>query len=114
MTKSPYISKSYQLVLQCCEDIHRPVDCETVAKWMLKNSAESENMTWYDSFFNLPVFGTFALHFPIIFLYPLVVESSCCVFSFWCLENDKWMLEEAAFNWLLCIVYDPVCFPFII
>ncbi|KAL5703989.1 RBR-type E3 ubiquitin transferase [Ranunculus cassubicifolius] len=30
----------------CSEDAHRPVDCETVAKWVLKNSAESENVTW--------------------------------------------------------------------
>lgn len=32
--------------LQCNEEAHRPVDCETVAKWILKNSAESENMNW--------------------------------------------------------------------
>ena len=32
---------------QCAEEAHRPVDCETVAKWVLKNSAESENMNWY-------------------------------------------------------------------
>lgn len=30
----------------CCEEAHRPVDCETVEKWILKNSAESENMNW--------------------------------------------------------------------
>lgn len=30
----------------CTEDAHRPVDCDTVAKWVLKNSAESENVTW--------------------------------------------------------------------
>ncbi|ONK72465.1 uncharacterized protein A4U43_C04F19720 [Asparagus officinalis] len=30
----------------CMEDAHRPVVCETVAKWTLKNSAESENMNW--------------------------------------------------------------------
>lgn len=33
--------------LQCTEEAHRPVDCGTVAKWILKNSAESENMNWY-------------------------------------------------------------------
>ncbi|CAI7735601.1 unnamed protein product [Closterium sp. NIES-53] len=31
---------------QCLEEAHRPVDCETVGKWILKNSAESENMNW--------------------------------------------------------------------
>ena len=30
----------------CQEDAHRPVDCETVRKWLIKNSAESENMNW--------------------------------------------------------------------
>ncbi|GER41654.1 RING/U-box superfamily protein [Striga asiatica] len=32
------------VVNQCSEEAHRPVDCETVTKWILKNSAESENM----------------------------------------------------------------------
>lgn len=42
------------LNLQCTEEAHRPVDCSTVGKWILKNSAESENMNWYslyDNFF---------------------------------------------------------------
>ncbi|KAF7132220.1 hypothetical protein RHSIM_Rhsim09G0029900 [Rhododendron simsii] len=30
----------------CTEDAHRPVDCDTVAKWITKNSAESENTNW--------------------------------------------------------------------
>ncbi|KAG8087805.1 hypothetical protein GUJ93_ZPchr0010g10195 [Zizania palustris] len=30
----------------CSEEAHRPVNCETVSKWVLKNSAESENMNW--------------------------------------------------------------------
>ncbi|KAF1883075.1 hypothetical protein Lal_00003257 [Lupinus albus] len=30
----------------CIEEAHRPVDCGTVAKWILKNSTESENMNW--------------------------------------------------------------------
>ncbi|CAM0911789.1 unnamed protein product [Alopecurus aequalis] len=30
----------------CTEEAHRPVNCETVTKWILKNSAESENMNW--------------------------------------------------------------------
>ena len=28
------------------EEAHRPVDCATVRKWLVKNSAESENMNW--------------------------------------------------------------------
>jgi len=30
----------------CGEEAHRPADCQIVHKWMLKNSAESENFTW--------------------------------------------------------------------
>ncbi|KQJ91001.1 hypothetical protein BRADI_4g35080v3 [Brachypodium distachyon] len=30
----------------CTEETHRPVSCETVSKWILKNSSESENMNW--------------------------------------------------------------------
>uniref|UniRef100_A0A0E0IMA2 RBR-type E3 ubiquitin transferase n=1 Tax=Oryza nivara TaxID=4536 RepID=A0A0E0IMA2_ORYNI len=30
----------------CAEEAHRPVSCDTVSKWILKNSAESENMNW--------------------------------------------------------------------
>lgn len=41
-------ANSSQLHLQCTEEAHRPVDCDTVAMWILKNSAESENMNWYD------------------------------------------------------------------
>jgi hypothetical protein len=37
---------NWYLTLQCTEEAHRPVDCGTVAKWILKNSAESENMNW--------------------------------------------------------------------
>nr|GMC55917.1 probable E3 ubiquitin-protein ligase ARI8 [Ipomoea batatas] len=37
---------SYSFCWNCCEEAHRPVDCGTVAKWILKNSAESENMNW--------------------------------------------------------------------
>ncbi|KAL2530079.1 putative E3 ubiquitin-protein ligase [Forsythia ovata] len=39
-------SCSYSFCWNCTEEAHRPVDCETVAKWILKNSAESENMNW--------------------------------------------------------------------
>ncbi|VFQ62552.1 unnamed protein product [Cuscuta campestris] len=39
-------SCSYSFCWNCCEEAHRPVDCGTVAKWILKNSAESENMNW--------------------------------------------------------------------
>ena len=39
--------KYYELMNdQCTEEAHRPVDCATVGKWILKNSAESENMNW--------------------------------------------------------------------
>ncbi|GAB2287126.1 Probable E3 ubiquitin-protein ligase ari8 [Dionaea muscipula] len=37
---------SYSFCWNCTEEAHRPVDCTTVAKWILKNSAESENMNW--------------------------------------------------------------------
>ena len=30
----------------CKQEAHRPVDCDTVKTWQLKNSAESENLTW--------------------------------------------------------------------
>jgi ariadne-1 len=30
----------------CKEEAHRPVSCETVLKWIRKNSAESENLNW--------------------------------------------------------------------
>ncbi|GBG72276.1 hypothetical protein CBR_g11204 [Chara braunii] len=36
----------HQFCWNCLEEAHRPVDCDTVAKWILKNSAESENMNW--------------------------------------------------------------------
>ncbi|KAL5711399.1 RBR-type E3 ubiquitin transferase [Ranunculus cassubicifolius] len=34
----------------CSEDAHRPVDCDTIAKWTLKNKDESENVTWIMAF----------------------------------------------------------------
>ncbi|KAK8514594.1 hypothetical protein V6N13_103244 [Hibiscus sabdariffa] len=37
---------SYSFCWNCAEEAHRPVDCGTVGKWILKNSAESENMNW--------------------------------------------------------------------
>lgn len=48
------------LTLQCTEEAHRPVDCGTVAKWILKNSAESENMNWFETR------SLFLLSFPVI------------------------------------------------
>ncbi|KAI3973977.1 hypothetical protein MKX01_030553 [Papaver californicum] len=30
----------------CLDDAHRPVDYDTVHKWAVKNTAESENVTW--------------------------------------------------------------------
>ncbi|KAL7176872.1 hypothetical protein ACSBR2_030248 [Camellia fascicularis] len=42
-----YIVRSYiEDNRKCTEEAHRPVDCGTVSKWILKNSAESENMNW--------------------------------------------------------------------
>ncbi|KAL9343067.1 hypothetical protein Peur_063498 [Populus x canadensis] len=37
---------SHSFCWNCVEEAHRPVDCGTVEKWILKNSAESENMNW--------------------------------------------------------------------
>ncbi|KAK8960770.1 putative E3 ubiquitin-protein ligase ARI8 [Platanthera guangdongensis] len=37
---------SHSFCWNCTEEAHRPVECGTVAKWILKNSAESENMNW--------------------------------------------------------------------
>ncbi|KAJ7980717.1 RBR-type E3 ubiquitin transferase [Quillaja saponaria] len=37
---------SYSFCWNCTEEAHRPVDCGTVSKWILKNTAESENMNW--------------------------------------------------------------------
>ncbi|KAI3459114.1 hypothetical protein Pfo_015777 [Paulownia fortunei] len=37
---------SYSFCWSCVEEAHRPVDCGTVSKWIMKNSAESENMNW--------------------------------------------------------------------
>lgn len=37
---------AYSFCWNCSEETHRPVVCETVAKWIMKNSAESENMNW--------------------------------------------------------------------
>ncbi|CAN7122619.1 unnamed protein product [Brassica rapa subsp. narinosa] len=36
----------YSFCWNCAEEAHRPVDCDTVSKWIMKNSAESENMNW--------------------------------------------------------------------
>ncbi|CAJ2643370.1 unnamed protein product [Trifolium pratense] len=37
---------SYSFCWNCTEDAHRPVDCDTVSKWILKNNAESANTNW--------------------------------------------------------------------
>ncbi|KAL0897182.1 hypothetical protein Bca101_081143 [Brassica carinata] len=37
---------SYDFCWNCCEDAHRPVDCDTVEKWIFKNNDESENTNW--------------------------------------------------------------------
>ena len=37
----------YAFCWKCAEeDAHSPLDCETVGKWVLKNTAEAENTTW--------------------------------------------------------------------
>ncbi|CAA7039787.1 unnamed protein product [Microthlaspi erraticum] len=37
---------SHTFCWKCSEDAHSPVDCDTVAQWVVKNSAESENTLW--------------------------------------------------------------------
>ncbi|GLT95585.1 hypothetical protein SLE2022_132590 [Rubroshorea leprosula] len=37
---------NYGFCWNCTEEAHRPVACGTVSQWILKNSAESENMNW--------------------------------------------------------------------
>ncbi|WZY81638.1 probable E3 ubiquitin-protein ligase ARI11 [Brassica napus] len=37
---------SYEFCWNCGEDAHRPVDCDTVSKWISKNTDESENTNW--------------------------------------------------------------------
>ncbi|KAK1367754.1 RBR-type E3 ubiquitin transferase [Heracleum sosnowskyi] len=37
---------SYSFCWNCTEEAHRPVDCETVSNWILKNTTESENVNW--------------------------------------------------------------------
>ncbi|KAK6137971.1 hypothetical protein DH2020_028285 [Rehmannia glutinosa] len=36
----------YKFCWNCGEESHRPLDCETVAKWIEKNSSEAESTTW--------------------------------------------------------------------
>ncbi|WOK96608.1 putative E3 ubiquitin-protein ligase ARI7 [Canna indica] len=37
---------SHTFCWSCTEEVHRPVDCGMVAKWITKNNAESENTNW--------------------------------------------------------------------
>lgn len=37
---------SYALCWNCNEEAHRPVDCDTVARWIAKNNDESQNTDW--------------------------------------------------------------------
>lgn len=37
---------TFRFCWNCTEEAHRPVNCRTVSMWILKNSAESENMNW--------------------------------------------------------------------
>ncbi len=38
--------KDLNVRLQCWEEVHCSVDCDTDNNWILKNCAESENMSW--------------------------------------------------------------------
>ena len=51
-----FLSFIMHLALQCAEEAHRPVDCGTVGKWILKNSAESENMNWWGKKYSFVLF----------------------------------------------------------
>lgn len=51
---------------QCTEEAHRPVDCHTVAQWIRKNSAESENMNWY---YSCSYFHQSCVYFHRIFMF---------------------------------------------
>ncbi|KAJ8475586.1 hypothetical protein OPV22_019313 [Ensete ventricosum] len=37
---------SHSFCWNCIEEVHRPVECGMVAKWIIKNNAESENTNW--------------------------------------------------------------------
>ncbi|PON70170.1 E3 ubiquitin ligase RBR family [Parasponia andersonii] len=41
-----YCRCSFNFCWNCNEEAHRPVDCDTVAKWNMKNKDESENANW--------------------------------------------------------------------
>lgn len=36
----------YTWCFSCKEEGHRPANCEIVQRWILKNTAESENVNW--------------------------------------------------------------------
>ncbi|KAI3943172.1 hypothetical protein MKW92_015931 [Papaver armeniacum] len=37
---------TYSFCWNCSKEAHRPADCSTMEKWVLKNSDEAENVTW--------------------------------------------------------------------
>ncbi|KAK6245348.1 hypothetical protein QUC31_000144 [Theobroma cacao] len=41
---------SHLFCWNCSEEAHRPVDCETVRKWIMKNSSEAENVNYILAF----------------------------------------------------------------
>ncbi|CAK9182345.1 unnamed protein product [Ilex paraguariensis] len=41
---------SYSFCWNCIEEAHRPLDCDTVAKWIAKNNSEAENTNWILAF----------------------------------------------------------------
>ncbi|MCD7462107.1 hypothetical protein HAX54_047808 [Datura stramonium] len=41
---------SYGFCWNCLEENHRPIDCDTIAKWSARNRAEAENTNWILAF----------------------------------------------------------------
>ncbi|KAK1286639.1 putative E3 ubiquitin-protein ligase ARI5 [Acorus calamus] len=38
---------SHRFCWNCCEEVHRPVDCVTATKWVAKNLDEAQNVEWW-------------------------------------------------------------------
>ena len=99
--------------LQCTEEAHRPVDCATVSKWILKNSAESENMNWY---------SRHKVHYADSLVIPLSPIGTK-IFFMTCTGNNSLLLshahpqiEQVLFQSKphvqtteLCTIFDPAC-----
>ena len=89
---------TFLLNLQCTEEAHRPVDCATVEKWILKNSAESENMNWYFFGHSLSslIFAILLEDFKVKFVWP-----------FFPLQLMLAFLESSSHVLFLCILIVP-------